>query len=62
MLVAANTNIRVTTSLPSIQSGVWKGSCLDHHNETNVVLAAVPQTQMNNTIQEHPTSTAATSI
>jgi hypothetical protein len=56
MPVAANTNI--TTSL---QSSVWKGSCLDHDNETNVVLAAIPQTQMNNTTQEYPT-TAATSI
>jgi hypothetical protein len=60
MPVAANTN--GTTSPPSMQSSVGKGSRLDHHNETNVVLEAITQTQINNTIQAHPTFTAATSI
>jgi hypothetical protein len=51
-----------TTSLPSTQSSVWRESRLDDRNEMNVISAATPQTEMNNTIQEHPTSTAATSI
>jgi hypothetical protein len=50
------------TSLPSIQSSAQKGSRLDHHNETNIILAERPQTETNNTIHEHPTSTVATSI